>query len=628
MYDSLDRPVEVKYNGTSMYKYVYDGAGNLYSAQDMALGFTIFYEYDHTGRCMKSVTKNSAGTVLASYQYQYDGNNNLTKLTCSTNGTTWATTYAYDKDNRPTTATLANGKAITNTYDSIGRLASRSIGDYTTTLSYLAGTNGSQTALVSLYKNGTDSAFQYEYDANGNITHIQQGETHIYYQYDALNQLTREDNSVLNKSIVYSYDDRGNLLTKQEYAYVADGGALGEPTATITYGYEAENQAWADQPTSYNGEEIRYDASGNPTTYRGYTMTWQGRRLTGATDGTTTTAYTYDENGLRTQKTVNGTATQYRYHGSVLISQVTGNDTLLFSYDANGNVVAVNYNGTYYYYVRNGQNDVIRLIDGNNNTVVEYSYDSWGKQISCTGSLASTLGTQNPFRYRGYVYDTDTGLYYLQTRYYDPEVGRFINADMYVSTGQGVLGNNMYLYCLNNPVNMLDSEGSFALALLIGGIVATAVSTVMGGISSMSQGGSFWEGAVAGLVVGASVSLAAGIAIGACLTAGVVAVGSLILAGGTAGGLAAAVATPLSYQLEVQVNNLIYDKQVQENGEPTIARKNITAEGMRDRLVKNTAWGIMAGFGNGITPVSSMIEAGVASFEVTLFLETMGVMVQ
>ena len=159
-------------------------------------------------------------------------------------------------------------------------------------------------------------------------------------------------------------------------------------------------------------------------------MTWQGRRLTGATNGTTTTAYTYDENGLRTQKTVNGTATQYRYHGSVLISQVSGNDKLLFSYDANGNVVAVNYNGTYYYYVRNGQNDVIRLIDGSNNTVVEYSYDSWGRQISCTGTLATTLGAQNPFRYRGYVYDTDTGLYYLQTRYYDPEVGRFINADM------------------------------------------------------------------------------------------------------------------------------------------------------------------------------------------------------
>ena len=158
---------------------------------------------------------------------------------------------------------------------------------------------------------------------------------------------------------------------------------------------------------------------------------------------------------------MNGTATQYRYHGSVLISQVTGSNKLLFSYDANGNAVAVNYNGTYYYYVRNGQNDVIRLIDGSNNTVVEYTYDSWGRLLSCTGSLASTLGTQNPFRYRGYVYDTETGLYYLQTRYYDPEVGRFINADIYVSTGQGVLGNNMYAYCANGPIARYDVDGLF-----------------------------------------------------------------------------------------------------------------------------------------------------------------------
>ena len=147
-------------------------------------------------------------------------------------------------------------------------------------------------------------------------------------------------------------------------------------------------------------------------------------------------------------------------------------------YDANGNAVAVNYNGTYYYYVRNGQNDVIRLIDGSNNTVVEYTYDSWGRLLSCTGSLASTLGTQNPFRYRGYVYDTETGLYYLQTRYYDPEVGRFINADTYVSTGQGVLGNNMYLYCGNNPVVRADDEGDF-WNIVVGAVVGAALGALV-----------------------------------------------------------------------------------------------------------------------------------------------------
>ena len=482
VYDNLDRITEVKYDGTTVYKYVYDGSGNLYSACDAALGFTIYYGYDHTDRCVKSCTKdNATDAIRSSYSYQYDVNNNLIKLTCSTNGTTWATTYTYDKDNRPITATLASGKAITNTYDSIGRLSTKSIGAYTTTLSYLAGINGSQTAMVSSCQNGTDAAYQYEYDANGNITHIQQGDTHLYYQYDALNQLVREDNSILNKSITYTYDDRGNMLNKTEYAYVANGGTLGAAADTITYGYESEYQAWADQLTSYDGEAIRYDASGNPTTYRGYTMTWQGRRLTGATNGTHTISYSYDENGIRTQKTVNGTVTNYNYHGSALISQVTGNDTLLFSYDANGNVAAVNYNGTYYYYVRNGQNDIIRLIDGENNTVVEYAYDSWGTPLSTTGTLASTLGAQNPFRYRGYVYDAETGLYYVTSRYYDPEIGRWINADNQLSTGSDLTGLNLFAYCGNNPVNRIDPTGEAWWHWAIGAAVvaACAVATVV-----------------------------------------------------------------------------------------------------------------------------------------------------
>ena len=137
----------------------------------------------------------------------------------------------------------------------------------------------------------------------------------------------------------------------------------------------------------------------------------------------------------------------------------------LFSYDSSGNVVSVDYssNGgstfTTYYYLRNAQNDIVKIIDGSGNTVVQYTYDSWGKPISVTGTLANTLGVNQPFRYRGYVYDTETGWYYLQSRYYDPSIGRFISADVYLSTGQGVLGHNSYAYCLNNPVNMSDTSG-------------------------------------------------------------------------------------------------------------------------------------------------------------------------
>ena len=183
----------------------------------------------------------------------------------------------------------------------------------------------------------------------------------------------------------------------------------------------------------------------------------------------------------------------------------TSTSKLRFSYDANGKVVAVNYNGNYYYYLRNAQNDIVKLIDKTGATVVEYTYDSWGKLLSTSGSLASTLGKNNPFRYRGYVYDEETGFYYLQSRYYNPEVGRFISSDVLLSTGQGVIGHNAYAYCLNNPVNREDSNGNWSMpnwlkvtigAVALVGAVALTVATG-GGAAAVAVGVAKVVGSVA-----------------------------------------------------------------------------------------------------------------------------------
>lgn len=161
--------------------------------------------------------------------------------------------------------------------------------------------------------------------------------------------------------------------------------------------------------------------------------------------------------------------------------------TQRFSYDAQGKVVLVNYNGTEYYYLRNAQGDIVKLIDGNCNTVVEYTYDSWGKILAVTGSLATSLGANQPFRYREYIYDTETQWYYLQSRYYDPNTCRFISSDVLLSTGQGVLGHNSYAYCLNNPVNSFDENGEWSLpnwakiAIGFGAIVVGVAATVATG---------------------------------------------------------------------------------------------------------------------------------------------------
>ena len=113
-----------------------------------------------------------------------------------------------------------------------------------------------------------------------------------------------------------------------------------------------------------------------------------------------------------------------------------------------------------YYYIRNAQGDIAGIADAAGNPVVAYSYDAWGRLLDTAGTLASTIGAYNPLRNRGYVYDGETGYYYLQSRYYDPANGRFLNADVYVSTGQAFIVNNMFVYCNNEPVNDGDPEGN------------------------------------------------------------------------------------------------------------------------------------------------------------------------
>ena len=183
------------------------------------------------------------------------------------------------------------------------------------------------------------------------------------------------------------------------------------------------------------------------------------------TDGVTTWNYTYDANGMRTSR-ANGTKTyNYVYNGSQLVQMTVGNDTLHFTYGLLG-PTTVTWNGDTYYYALNGQGDVIGIFDEYGTLVVTYNWDNaWGYNPIPEGSMASTLGALNPLRYRGYVYDIETGYYYLQSRYYDPEIGRFINADSFASTGQGFFGNNMFAYCLNNPVCRKDISGTASEAI-------------------------------------------------------------------------------------------------------------------------------------------------------------------
>ncbi len=222
-------------------------------------------------------------------------------------------------------------------------------------------------------------------------------------------------------------------------------------------------------------------------------LTWDKRQLERLDlNSTEWLTYSYNSGGIRTKKYYVDTAEQVFYDhryildGSTILKETiervtpdgSTTTTLYYYYDESG-ISGVSYNGTKYSYVRNLQGDVIAIINSNGVTVVEYTYDAWGNVLSVTGSLASTLGAVNPFRYRGYYYDTETGFYYLNSRYYDPQVGRFLNADSIVAgISDELSGYNLFAYCFCNPVNMSDTEGHWPKWI-------TGVLNIVSGASQM-----------------------------------------------------------------------------------------------------------------------------------------------
>ena len=239
----------------------------------------------------------------------------------------------------------------------------------------------------------------YEYDAEERITKvIDSVEGTTEYTYDALGQLLTE---TVNGAVVNSmeYDNYGNITSKNGVAYTYDS-------------------IWKDKLTSYGGQSITYDAQGNPTSYLGHTLTWEKGRQLKSFDGNT---YTYNANGIRTSKTVGGVTHNYTLDGTKILRENWGSNTLIPLYDNEDSVCGILYNNVPYYFIKNLQGDVIAIVDKDAQTVARYSYDAWGV---CTVTHDSVgIATINPFRYRGYYYDEEIGLYYLQSRYYDASVG-------------------------------------------------------------------------------------------------------------------------------------------------------------------------------------------------------------
>ena len=511
-YDNQNRVKTVKYQDTlTTVTYDYDYLGNIAGARVTQPGkepAAYKYEYDTLGRLIRCV-QTEGNEVVQQLEDSYDSKNRLTrhKYYDGENGLEGA--YTYNDGGLVTGyAIKKNGvtdESIFYRYDALNRCTYRSSalsspGYLSRTYTYEAGASENQTTSkiknikYSFTETKEQSEISYGYDNIGNITTalmrmpgvgdlINSG-----YQYDRDNQLVFESRDCFGtdaSTTFYEYDNFGNITWVRTFrgnGYEGISDAMNSGTLMHVDAYTYGNTEWRDLLTAFEGHEITYDEIGNPLSYyngQEYEFTWEnGRRLRRAEVNGENLLYEYNENGIRTEKRSVGKYTDsYRLDGNKVVEMKrsytgsTRTDRYVFYYDESGAPYAFDayVNGAAtkrYHYITSLQGDVLQLSDESNRIIACYSYDVWGKLFAVTDengdeiSDTSHIAYANPIRYRGYFYDSETKLYYCGSRYYDPQIRRFINADGYVSTGDGFMGYNMFTYCANNPVINIDPVGS------------------------------------------------------------------------------------------------------------------------------------------------------------------------
>ena len=489
-YDVHDRVTSVAADGRTLAEFAYDSDGRMAKINDIQNSGTISYSYSSTGDLLD--LRNAQGRI----QYGTNSDSTMTHRAVTLGGSSFNTVYTYAIGGRPETTTYPSGAQVARVSDQLGRSITTDIAVGAVSLrradTYVDVAGNRTTHLIGSHGNYLHSGsvntpipgwtrFGYTYDNNGNIISITETDDAnsvrtTTLEYDPLNQLIRVNDPAQNQTVKYTYDPGGNILSKTEYVYTT--GMVGSPTGTRLYGYGSSG--WKDQLTSYDGQSITYDEAGNPVSYRGgLVLSWQkGRQLASAkTPDGGTVVYVYNPQGIRVAKTsAEETVTYLVDEDGTVQAMQQGSDKLVFMYDSTGRRDGfVWYSGITlvgsYYYLYNAQGDVIGIVDGNFTPVAQYRYDPWGKPTKTADGSGQTINSTsrhianiNPFRYRSYMFDRETGLYYLQSRYYDPETMRFVNADapeslsLLASTGNPT-ATNLFSYCVNNPVIFFDPDG-------------------------------------------------------------------------------------------------------------------------------------------------------------------------
>ena len=432
-----------QYNKNNLYKKIVEGDSDL----------SIIYDRDYLNRVIKetiTIDKNNNKKQVINYEYTDEYNSLINKVTLSN----------------------INQK-INITYDCLNRIKEQShfknnknllLDKYEYFQKEENTTNLIKEHQIFVNDNLKDIV-NYDYDENDNIVSISSDDSLIKYKYDELNRLIREDNEKTNKTTIFKYDTNGNILRKTIYGFTLDE----RPTNALTKElYNYASTGWKDRLVSIERTEgeiitkevIEYNDLGYPVKYKGNNLTWTSK---GELVSYGNTQYAYNYQGIRISKTNGNTQTTFNVDGNKIIAMKKPNEEIIFHYVLD-KLVGFSYTNSSstkkYIYQRNIQGDIETILDENGNVVGEYTYDAYGNCIITKDQ--DNIASKNPFRYRGYFFDVETNLYYLNSRYYDSKTGRFISPDILTildETKTQINGLNLFMYCADNPVMFVDVSG-------------------------------------------------------------------------------------------------------------------------------------------------------------------------
>lgn len=460
-YDKSNRVTSITHNGAKAYEYEYTNGGEMGIEKDYVTSRISTYNDKYEVKDLKSGASLFTVDEMALNLHVFKlGKDKIIRR------------IQEEKDKSLLEFTFNNGQVISLhiSFDNFGRKNQTRINykDFQLCTNYEYSNDTSD--YISSYKTTIDTGEirstnfeKYQYDRLGNITDTfysknescEKSEKH--YSYDEYQQLTNITDA--EGTLTVNYDNAGNILHKDEYSSKGD-------KKSVEYSYSS---VWKDQLKSINGITILYDEIGNPISFGDIRYSWNAnRQLSSYTNGTLHVEYTYDELGHRTKKSIVDTDTKQTYEyfwlGDALIGMTVSDeitkefDTIYFLYDLSGNVFGFIKNGKDPYLYQKSKNGTIAEIYNENGIVAKYEYDDFGNIVKIE-EIDSTIKKFNPFYYRSYCLDRETNLYYLLSRYYVSDWGRFLSPDSYFSTGKNTYATNMYTYCENNPVNTSDPYG-------------------------------------------------------------------------------------------------------------------------------------------------------------------------